>query len=97
MAQVVYAARSIDDLGRLAEFLVDAAPESARSAVDAIIEAFGILERHPLLGRRIGGEMRELVISRGSTGCLALHRFDPSGDTVRILRIRHQREAGYVD
>jgi plasmid stabilization system protein ParE len=97
VAQVVYSRRAIDDLERLAEFLLEAAPESASSALEAIIEAFGILEHHPLIGRRVQGERRELVISRGSAGYVALYRFDPAGETVRILRIRHQREAGYVD
>ncbi|TMH20328.1 MAG: type II toxin-antitoxin system RelE/ParE family toxin, partial [Betaproteobacteria bacterium] len=31
--------------------------------------------------------MRELVISRGATGYLALYRFDRAFDVVRILRI----------
>jgi plasmid stabilization system protein ParE len=97
VAQIVYSRRAIEDLERLAEFLVEAAPESMAYALEAIIEAFGVLEHHPLIGRRVEGEKRELVISRGSTGYLALYRFDPAGDTVRILRIRHQREVGYVD
>jgi hypothetical protein len=37
------------------------------------------------------------VISWGDTGYLALYRFDAARDLVRILRIRHQREAGYTD
>jgi plasmid stabilization system protein ParE len=97
VAQVVYSRRSIEDLERLAGFLVEAAPESMAFALEAIIEAFAVLEHHPLIGRRVEGEKRELVISRGSTGYLALYRFDPAGDTVRILRIRHQREVGYID
>lgn len=76
---------------------METSPDSALAAVDAIIEAIGVLARHPMLGRRIRGETRELVISRGSTGYLALYRFEPARDRVRILRIRHQREGGYVD
>ena len=97
MAQVVFSEESIEDLERLAEFLMEAAPESVGPAVEAIIDALGVLERHPLLGRRVEREMRELVISRGSTGYVAIYRLDPAGDTVRILRIKHQREGGYVD
>ncbi len=97
VAKVVYPGRSIDDLARLTDFLIEAAPEPVESAVEAIIEAFGALHRHPLLGRRVEGEKRELVISRGATGYLALYSFDPAGDTVRILCIRHQREIGYMD
>ena len=41
--------------------------------------------------------MRELVITYGASGYLALYRYDSKPDVVRILRIRHQREAGYRD
>ena len=34
---------------------------------------------------------------RGASGYLALYRFDPVRDIVRLLRIRHQREVGYRD
>lgn len=50
---------------------------------------------HPFIGRRTEGELRELVISFGKTGYLALYRFIPSKDEVRILAIRHQRELDY--
>jgi plasmid stabilization system protein ParE len=52
---------------------------------------------HPHLGRRVDQFRRELVISHGKSGYLAIYRFDPVRDLVRILRIRHQREAGYMD
>jgi hypothetical protein len=35
------------------------------------------------------------VISRGRTGYVALYSFEPGQDTVLILAIRHQREAGF--
>jgi hypothetical protein len=41
--------------------------------------------------------LRELVISHGATGYLALYRFDASRNVVAIARLRHQREAGYRD
>ena len=49
-----------------------------------------------LIGRRIDHQIRELVISQRATGYLALYRFDAAFDVIRILRIRHQREAGYL-
>ena len=64
-------------------------------ALQSIRDAIGILEAHPLIGRRVDNRIRELVISRGSTGYLALYRFDPAFDVVFVLRVRHQREAGY--
>jgi hypothetical protein len=35
------------------------------------------------------------VISFGATGFVALYRFVPLGQEVRVLAIRHQRELGY--
>jgi plasmid stabilization system protein ParE len=55
------------------------------------------LRDHPLIGRRIHGETRRLVISSGSTGYVALYRFNAARNEVRILRIAHQREAGLED
>jgi hypothetical protein len=38
---------------------------------------------------------RELIISRGKTGYIALYEYDETADVVLVLAIRHQREAGY--
>jgi plasmid stabilization system protein ParE len=93
---VVYSARSLAHLERAFEFLRLENPRAATSAVDAIRSAVNALAAHPLLGRRIDGEIRELVISYGKTGYVALYRFDLSVDEVRILALRHQREIGFV-
>ena len=56
-----------------------------------------ILEEHPQIGRPADDmepEYRELVISFGQSGYVALYRFE--GEIVVILAIRHQMEAGYV-
>lgn len=97
MAQVVYAGEALADLGRLGEFLLEQAPESAPAVLARVIDAIKILVDHPFIGRRVEGELRELVILRGASGYLALYRFDPARDVVRLLRIRHQREVGYRD
>lgn len=97
MAQVIYAGEALADLERLAEFLLEQAPESAPAVLARVIAAIEILADHPLIGRRVEGELRELVILRGVSGYLALYRFDPVRDIVRLLRIRHQREVGYRD
>lgn len=97
MAQVIYSAEALADLERVGEFLLEQAPESAPQALARVTDAVVILADHPLIGRRAEGELRELVISHGNSGYLALYRFDPVRDVVRLLRIRHQREAGYRD
>jgi plasmid stabilization system protein ParE len=47
------------------------------------------------VGRRVEGELRELIISYGHSGYVALYRFVVLTDEVRILAIRHQREVGF--
>jgi plasmid stabilization system protein ParE len=49
----------------------------------------------PLIGRPVERGRRELVIGLRSQGYVALYRFVASTDTVFILAIRNQREAGY--
>jgi plasmid stabilization system protein ParE len=44
----------------------------------------------------VHGDVRELVISFGQTGYIALYRFVVPRDEVRVLAIRHQREIGFV-
>lgn len=96
MAQVIYAEEALADFERIVEFLLETSSESAMQTLANIRGAIGILEVHPLIGRRVDAHIRELVISQGATGYLALYRFDAGFDVVRILRIRHQREAGYA-
>ena len=97
MAQVTYSQQALQDLERIAEFLLDASPASAEATLRRIQGAIDILSVHPRIGRRSRGHLRELVISAGPGGYLALYRFDPALDLVRVVRLRHQREAGYRD
>jgi plasmid stabilization system protein ParE len=95
LAQLSYSKRAFSDFERLTDFLLEIDPPAAEQAVSLIIEAVTILERHPLIGRSVSAELRELVVSHGHTGYVALYSFYPELDTVLILAIRHQREAGY--
>src|SRR5687767_1924163 len=95
MAQVIYSDEALADFERIIEFSLTTSPEIATQSLANIRSAVGILETHPLIGRRIDDHIRELVISHRATGYLALYRFDPIFDVIRVLRIRHQREAGY--
>jgi plasmid stabilization system protein ParE len=97
MAQVIYSDEAFADFERIIEFVLETSPENAMQTLVNIRSAVGILEAHPLIGRRIDGHMRELVISQRATGYLALYRFAAAFDVIRILRIRHQREAGYTN
>lgn len=95
MARLIYSLRAFADLDRLTDFLLEADAVAAGETVDLIAEAVAVLERHPLIGRPVDGAIRELIISRGKTGYVALYGHEPEHDAVLILAIRHQREAGY--
>ncbi len=96
MATLVYAARALSHLERAFEFLIRDNPDAAFAAAEAIRSAVEHLVAHPLIGRRVHGDIRELVISYGQTGYVALYRFVVPQDEVRVLAIRHQREIGFV-
>jgi len=96
LARVIYTARALADLDRLTDFLVAADPGSAVQTVGLITEAMQVLANHPLIGRPAEQALRELVISRGKSGYLALYSHEVEQDIVLVLAIRHQREAGHV-
>ncbi|HUP92591.1 MAG TPA: type II toxin-antitoxin system RelE/ParE family toxin [Solimonas sp.] len=95
MAQLIYSERALADLGRLTDFLQQD-PVTAVETIDLITEAMQILQNHPYIGRPAEEDLRELVISRGRSGYVALYCFEESLETVLVLSIRHQREAGYA-
>jgi plasmid stabilization system protein ParE len=96
VAQVVYSARAVEHIERAIERMIGENPAAAVAAVTAIRSAVENLAAHPLIGRRVEGDVRELVISYGVTGFIALYRFVVQADEVRVLALRHQREIGYL-
>lgn len=95
MARLIYSRQAVDDLERLTDFLIEEDPKAALQTVGLVEEAVNVLRRHPFIGRAVESDMRELIISRGKSGYIALYSVDPEHDVVMILAIRHQREAGY--
>ncbi|HSI60462.1 MAG TPA: type II toxin-antitoxin system RelE/ParE family toxin [Ideonella sp.] len=96
MAALIYAEQALADLERFTDFLLESDPAAASETLGLIEEAVSLLERHPLVGRPVEHGLRELVISRGRSGYLALYSFEEAADTVLVLALRHQREAGYT-
>jgi plasmid stabilization system protein ParE len=94
VARVIYAAAAFRDLERLIDFLRDQDTATALATLPLITHAIAILEHHPLIGHPRSADLRELVISRGSSGYIALYEYRAREDLVVVLAIRHQREAG---
>ena len=96
MAQVAYAPRAVEQIERAIEQLRADKPEVAVATAVAFLSGFENLAAHPLVGRRVEEDLRELVVSYGATGYIALYRFVVQRDEVRVLALRHQREIGYL-
>ena len=97
MAEVVVSKGADADLERLVIFLGEMEPAGALTTYDLVLGALEVLRTYPSIGRPVDGVLRELVISRGSTGYLALYEYDTRADRVVVLALRHQREAGYLE
>lgn len=95
--QVRFAPDAAEDLQRLFDFLAEqdlAASERARAVVRQAIE---VLQTFPFSCRKASREnpfLRELVISFGDGGYVALFEVEDA-ETVTVLAVRHQREDDY--
>ena len=85
-----------DDFHRIFDHLARYRVDDASSRLKDIIAAIDVLERNPFIGRPVEGDKRELVIGRRARGYIALYRYVPDVDTVFVLALRSQREAGYA-
>ena len=96
MSRIELAPEIGDDFERILEHLLAHEGTEAPSHIEDIIKAIDVLERNPLIGRPIRADLRELVIGRRARGYVALYRYVAELDTVFVLAIRAQKEAGYT-
>ena len=96
MVRVFLSAQAWEDLERLEEFLFLQNDTLTYGLLDYLMQALVVLTHQPGIGRPVGG-VRELIISRQRTGYLAKYEYDEAAQLVRVTRIRHQRESGYLD
>ncbi len=88
---------ALADLEKIFDFNAERNLAAALDHIDKIQSAVTVLEVHPEIGRRVaaGSPLRELVISRGQAGYIALYEYSPVANRISILAVRHQREAGH--
>ena len=86
-----------EDFDRILDHLARYQVENPGLRIREIIEALNVLEHNPLIGRPVNNDKRELVIGRRSHGYVALYRYAAGIDTVFVLAVRSQREAGYAE
>lgn len=93
---IVFAGEALAELERVFEFNFARDPATALDHIEKVHSAVLLLESHPEIGRPVpGSTLRELVISYGKSGYVALYEHSPGEGLIRIAAIRHQREAGY--
>lgn len=95
MARIELAPEVADDVDRILDHLLEHEMADARSRIEDIIRAIDVLERNPLIGRAARAGLGELVIGQRARGYVALYRYVAELDTVLVLAIRGQKEAGY--
>ncbi|HSY29182.1 MAG TPA: type II toxin-antitoxin system RelE/ParE family toxin [Burkholderiaceae bacterium] len=86
-----------DDLDRIYDHLAQHEVDNISSRINEIIQAVSVLELNPLIGRPTLGNKRDLIIGRRFRGYVALYRYVAEIDTVFVLALRGQKEAGFSD
>jgi plasmid stabilization system protein ParE len=87
------------DLLRLFDFLLEHDLQVALRARQTLEDSFKLLEQFPFTCRKAaqgahGPRLRELIISFGASGYVALFEID-NATTVTVLALRHQREEDF--
>jgi plasmid stabilization system protein ParE len=95
MSRIELAPEVLYDFDRFIEHQAQHGIEDTPKRIADIIAAIDVLAHSPLIGRKVARGKRELVIGRDSRGYVALYRYVPGLDTVFVLAIRSQREAGF--
>ena len=95
--RVRYTLEAKEDLKRLFTFLAEQDMQAAKHARKTIAASVQLLQQFPFTCRKAVPEnalLRELVISFGSAGYVALFEIEDK-ETVTIVAVRHQREDDY--
>ncbi len=97
MPQIIITEDAAHRLERCRLFLAGKNPQAAIRAGQTIEHHFRLLETEPDIGRPLDDtpELRELIITFGSSGYIALYLHEIKSDTVYVLAFRYQKEAGY--
>ena len=97
MPRLIWSPQALQDVQRVYRFLAPKNLDAAKRAVKAIRFGVRVLEQQPGMGRPVqdmDDEFRDWTIDFGDTGYVARYRVDQQ--SVIILAVRHQKEAGFL-
>ncbi|NHZ63405.1 type II toxin-antitoxin system RelE/ParE family toxin [Massilia genomosp. 1] len=95
MSRLIWSPRALRDMQRVYRFLASKNPDAAKRAVRAIRQGVKVLGHQPHVGRPAQDMVeayREWEIDFGDSGYVVRYQLRP--DSVVILALRHQKEAG---
>jgi plasmid stabilization system protein ParE len=96
MPRIVWSDSALRGIQRLYRFLAPKNIAAARRAVKVIRDSVKVLAEHPRIGRPVADmdeAFRDWVIDFGDSGYVVRYRMET--DSVMILAVRHQKEAGF--
>jgi plasmid stabilization system protein ParE len=96
VSRLIWSRQALLDVQRLYRFLAVKNIDAAKRSVKSVRQGVKVLGYQSGIGRPVEDmpeEFREWLIDFGDSGYVARYRFD--GETVTILAVRHQKEAGY--
>lgn len=97
MTRVVLMPGLVEDFQRILDHLEAHESPAQIQRIEGIVSALDVLMDNPLMGRKVGEDLRELIIGRDVRGYVALYRYDGGLDSVFVMAVRAQREVGYTN
>lgn len=95
MSQIVYTDEFLGDFERLYLFLHDKNPLAAKRLAKLLDEKLDLLASIPK-AFTFFGEHRLYMLDFGSSGYAILYDYDENDNILVLLRIKHQKEAGFI-
>lgn len=96
MTRIVLLPGVAEDLERIMIHLEAHDSQEYETRIAGIAMALDVLSENPMIGHGLCGDLRELVIGRDAWGYMAMYRYSRALDSVFVMGIRAQREAGYA-
>ncbi|MCF8211320.1 MAG: type II toxin-antitoxin system RelE/ParE family toxin [Rhodoferax sp.] len=98
MPRLSFSADSLSDLERLHEFLEGKSPEAWLKAKTAIIAEIGKLSTQAGIHKPVPDRkhQHDMQVKFGALGYTIRYQFERGGDTVVVLRMKHQRENDFL-
>jgi len=96
--KLVWSPDALSGVQRVYRFLAEKDKDAAKAAAGAIRKQAALLTKFPSAGRPaddLDPEHRELLIPFGVSGYVLVYEVETDSDSILILAVRHQREAGF--